>query len=206
MNSTDQVHRALLRRVDDRNYVRISTDDLCLMTGLSRRTIQRALTQLVHAKLIRRRSKDGRSGGLLIRLETAPETAPETASKPRQNGAVVNDLDSKKTSVKGSLAIARGTAPSGASQQAESAWFVCCIWNDANGNLWCHGEDGYPTYIPCRSEAEAMHVAKQHRELLHKTDSKDFGCFPVVDICEHHGSGKRLHERLGEFPEGQGAW
>jgi DNA-binding transcriptional MocR family regulator len=92
MNSADQVHRALQRRVDDRGYVRISIDDLVLMTGFSRSTVKRALEDLVTSGLIRRRSKEGRTGGLLIRLETGSQTGSQTGSKLVQNKPVCNAL------------------------------------------------------------------------------------------------------------------
>lgn len=121
MNSADQVHRALQRRVDDRGYVRTSTDDLALLTGLSRRTVQRALTELVTSGLIRRRSKEGRTGGLLIRLETASETASETAPKLRQNDAVCNafEVENVKASSGPSMVVTGSPSTTG---RTHSAW------------------------------------------------------------------------------------
>lgn len=93
MNSADVLHRTLQRQCDDRGYVRATLDNLALDSGLSRSTVQRALTHLVTCGLIKHRHKDGRSGGLLIRLETCSKRGQETCSKPVQNdhsGHVVN--------------------------------------------------------------------------------------------------------------------
>ncbi len=88
MNNTVAVHDALKQRVDDRGYVRCTIDEMALATGLSRSTVKRALTQLVVDGLIRRRVKDGRSGGVLIRLETGSQTGSQTGSKPVQTDPV----------------------------------------------------------------------------------------------------------------------
>ena len=121
MNSADQVHRALQRRVDDRGYVRISIDDLVLMTGFSRSTVKRALTDLVTSGLIRRRSKEGRTGGLLIRLETGPQTGPQTGPKPVQNEPVHNafEVDNVKASLDSSMVVTGSPSTTG---RTHSAW------------------------------------------------------------------------------------
>lgn len=81
MNNTVFVHRALQAKSDDRGYVRSTVNELALQTGLSPSTVKRALTQLVVDGLILRRSKEGRTGGLLIRLETGSKLGHETGSK-----------------------------------------------------------------------------------------------------------------------------
>lgn len=84
----------------------------------------------------------------------------------------------------------------------EAGWFVCCVWYADDGSLWCHGHDGTPTYIVCRSEAEAAFVAKKHREMLHRGEPDHAGVFPRVDICRAKGHGKELHASLGALAEG----
>lgn len=83
--SRDCVLIALKAVSDDRGYSRITLDKLALDTGFSRSTVKRALTELVECGAIRRRVRDGRTGGVLIRLETGSETSSETSSKPVQN-------------------------------------------------------------------------------------------------------------------------
>lgn len=82
MNAAYVLQKALEKRTDERGYVRTSMEELVDLTDLSPRTIQRALTQLVEAGLIRRRSVHGRSGGLLIRLENPSTNPSQTRQKP----------------------------------------------------------------------------------------------------------------------------
>lgn len=103
MNNADALHRTLQGRCDDRGYVRATLDDLAIDTGLSRSTIKRLLGDLVTAGLIRRRSKDGAGGGVLIRLETGSPTGSEPVQKPVQNEPVHHVVKNQTPSPEGAL-------------------------------------------------------------------------------------------------------
>lgn len=92
MNS--QLITAILMRSDERGFCRTTYDELAADTGMSRSTVKRLIQQFVDAGVLQRRVKDGRSGGLLLRLETGPQTGSqtgsETGSKPVQTGSAHN--------------------------------------------------------------------------------------------------------------------
>lgn len=198
MNAAYSLHRALEARADDKGDVRTTVAELVALTGFSKATIHRSLNGLVESGAIRRRSKDGRSGGLLIRLETVSKRSHETVSKRSQN-ETVRDVVTQGGALKGPTPLLRDrVSPNPVTETLEPSWFVCCIWYADDGSMWCHGDDGIPTYIPCRSQAEAEALAKKHRETLHKDKNEPgMGRFPCVDICKNLGAGKTLHARLG---------
>lgn len=111
----DCVFIALQAKADDRGYVRTTIDQLVNDAHLSRSTVKRSLSHLEHVGLIRRRVKDGRDGGLLIRLETGSETGSKPVQKPVQNEPVdhVFDQTPSPEGALGGLIGARETGPTG---------------------------------------------------------------------------------------------
>lgn len=70
--------------------------------------------------------------------------------------------------------------------------------------MWCHGEDGLETYIPCASKDAAMELAEQHSHMFHKDKRQRYGVLPRVDVCETIGKGKALHYSYNALGGGRG--
>lgn len=64
--------------------------------------------------------------------------------------------------------------------------------------MWCHGRDGFDTYMPCASKEAAMELAENHARMFHKDKGHRYGVLPRVDVCEQIGQGgKVLHYSYG---------
>lgn len=195
----DRLLRTLHGAANADGIVETNVTLLVAWTGLSRPSIFRALEELTREGLIQTEGKRGPGGGLIIGLKKVSKKVSKRSQKSQErnafNHSVQGDFVPSEPEPNGANELV-----SNSSHGAKSAaWFVCCIWYDDNGALWCHGDDGYPAYIPCRSEAEAMKVAKVHRAMIHKTEPEDHGRFPAVDICKAMGQSKVIHERIGQL-------
>lgn len=194
----DKLLRTLQNAADADGHVDTNVTMLVAWTGLSRSTLYNALEQLTREQLIHTEGKRGPGGGLIIRLKNV-----QNSSKNSSNSS--NKRNAFKTSDQGpSGSDPDQKSPSEFVQNSSSVaetpqWSVCCVWYDDNGDMWCHGSDGFDTYQMCSSKEEAMDLAEKHSRMYHKDKNQKYGVLPRVDVCETKGKGKVLHYAYGSL-------
>lgn len=202
MNSADRVYRSLNAAADMDGNVDCSVNLLCSWTGLSRASIFRALEQLTRDGAIETTGKRGPAGGLTIGLTKGLTKVSPKVSQTSQNRSAGNaSTQAPGPSALGGLLRETNSelvSPEVA-EEPGPIWFVCCIWYDDKGACWCHGDDGYPTYIPCASKEAAMDLAIEHRNMPHRGLPSHPAVFPSVDVCEQLGRGKVLFHRFDDI-------
>lgn len=91
--NTEAVYRAIKGHADDRGFARTTLADLTADTALSTSTVKRALAQLVAEGRIQKRSKQGGSGGLLLRISEQVTNRSRTGQRTGQNELIHNAFE-----------------------------------------------------------------------------------------------------------------
>lgn len=202
MNGTDKLLKSLNAAVDANGLVDCNVTLLCSWTGLSRASIFRSMEQLTRDGQIETTAKRGPAGGLRIRLINVSPKVSKLVSQRSQNRSV-RDVSTQAPGPSALGGLLRETNSELVSSETNSAapaeWFVSCNWYDANLNMWCHGDDGTPTYIPCASKEVAITLAMEHRRTPHRGLPSLPAVTPNVDVCRQMGRGKILHFRFDDF-------
>lgn len=195
----ETVWLAIQTHLDETGHGTATRANLALESGVSQSTVYRAIQEFVRLERIAVDTKKGSRQGLLF---GPPPRSPRSTDPghPGQNPEATPCL-SQPVQVD---SVHSEPEPVGVSQtgqtghdDSEPGWFVCCVWEDDKGNMWCHGQDGIETYVPFVDMNEAFDYAEHHREMPHRGFPNDRPSRPRVDVCVRIGSGKALHQSYG---------
>lgn len=202
----ETVWRAIQLSLDATGHGTATRASLALLSGVSESTVKRALEVFVSEGRIASESKQGKSGGYLFGPPKPVKTGHETGHETGQTGQNLELGNAfSKTGQAPSESDLTGFSVSQTGHETGHAgesgrWFVCCVWYDEKGEMWCHGRDGFDTYMACASKESAMELAEDHSHMFHKDKAQRYGVLPRVDVCERIGNGgKILHYSYGSL-------
>lgn len=192
----ETVWRAIQATLDDTGHGTSTRADLALSSGVSEPTVYRAIQAFIAAGRIECERKRGKKGGLLFGPVNRSNRSAKT-DQTDQTDQVTQCLSQTDQGRSSPDLIGLGTTKTDQTDQApeKAQWFICCIWNDENGAMWCHGDDGYLPYIPCESKEAAHELAEEHHRTPHRGLPSHRASFPNVDVCRELFNGKQLDYR-----------
>jgi hypothetical protein len=203
----ETVWRAIQMSLDTSGHGTATRASLALLSGVSEKTVARAIRIFAAENRIVCESKKGHSGGYLFGPPNRPQTGQESGQTGQQTGQKIESGNAfsqtdQAPSGTGLVGLSHSQTGQQTGHVAESPqWFVCCVWYDEKGEMWCHGRDGFDTYMACGSKEEAMELAERHSCMFHKDKGHRYGVLPRVDVCEQIGGngGKVLHYSYGSL-------
>jgi len=204
--NVDHVLAAIRQRMDRSGHATATLHQLCSDTALSEATVKRAIRIIKDSDTLAVETQRGAGARYLFgpkqpKVRISRDQSPDQSGS--ESGSARNAFNQSGRTPSGSSPVQIGAesgSESGSAPALSPRWFVCCIWFDEKGEMWTHGRDGTPTYMPCDSKEEAMELAERHSRMFHKDKQQNYGVLPAVDVCEQgpgENASKVLHYRYG---------
>lgn len=215
VQNVNHVLDVMRRFIGEDGWGTATRSQIAIQAGVSENTVKRAIQIIANGDALIVDTKKGHNGGYIFADPKRVKRASETGQTGQPNGPADEPMPclSQTDQAPSGTGLVRldatqtGQQTDQTGQQAENAtepkWFVCCVWYDEKGEMWCHGQDGYETYIPCQSKEAAMELAEEHRKMPHRGRYNDPPSWPNVDVCEQLYKGKQLHYRYDALGGGR---